>query len=108
MTASRVELAFLFATNVGQKQPSDLKVAIRQFYFNIRRVAAEGESKGELGQFELATIANVDQTPLPFTFTKGEGYDTKGVTTVWHRGAGSGLEKRQCAVQLTIFADGQP
>lgn len=61
-----------------------------------------------LDSFELATIANVDQTPLPFSFTKGEGYDVRGAKTVWHRGAGSSLEKRQCTVQVTIFADGEP
>jgi hypothetical protein len=61
---------------------------------------------GELGQFEL-TIANVDQTPLPFTLSKGERYNMRGATTVWHRGEGSGLEKHQCTVQLTIFADGE-
>ena len=27
---------------------------------------------------------------------------------MWVRGGSSGLEKRQCTVQLTIFADGEP
>ena len=31
-----------------------------------------------------------------------------GTSTVWHRGGASGLEKQQCTVQLTIFADGVP
>lgn len=61
-----------------------------------------------LGKFTLATIANVDQTLLPFIFNKGQGYDQKGTKTVWHRGAQSGLDKRQCTVQLMIFADGKP
>ena len=26
---------------------------------------------------------------------------------LWHRGHASGLEKRQCTVQLTVFADGK-
>ncbi len=50
----------------------------------------------------------MDQTPLPFTFNKGQGYDKKGSKTIWHQGAQSGLEKRQCTVQLTIYADGEP
>lgn len=50
----------------------------------------------------------MDITQLPFTFTKGEGYDVKGTTTVWHRGVGSGLEMCQCTAQITIFADGEP
>ena len=74
----------------------------------MRRVAAGGESRGLLGQFSVSTVANVDQTPLPFTFSGGEGYDVTGAKTVRHRGAASGLDKRQCTVQLTIFADGVP
>ena len=105
---SRVGISLRRSTNVSQKQPSNLEVAIREFHLNIRRVAAESQRKGELGQFELATIANVDQTPLPFCFSKGEGYDMTGAKTVWHRGGASGLEKRQCTAQLTIFADGEP
>ncbi len=107
---SRVGISLCRTTNVSQKQPSDLEIAIRQFHLDIRRVAAKGERKGQLGQFELATIANVDQTPLPFTFNVGGGgYERTGAKTVWHhRGAVSGLDKRQCTVQLTIFADGEP
>ena len=30
-----------------------------------------------------------------------------GEKTVWHRGAASGLDKCQCTVQLTVFADGE-
>ncbi len=105
---SRAGISLRCTTNVSQKQPSDLKITIRQFHLDIRNVAAKGESKGELGQYELVTIANVDQTPLPFTFNGGEGYDMTGATTVWHHGAGSRLDKRQCTAQLTIFADGEP
>ena len=61
---SRVGISLRRSTNVSQKQPSDLEIAIREFHLNIRHVAAEGQCKGELGQFELATVANVDQTPL--------------------------------------------
>lgn len=32
----------------------------------------------------------------------------RGAKAVWHRGAGSGLDKHQSTVQLTIFADGEP
>ena len=51
----------------------------------------------------------MDQTPLEFCFnTKGATYETKGEKTVWTRTTGSGHEKRQCTVQLTVFADGEP
>ena len=52
-------------------------------------------------------MANVDQTPLPFTFTNGPTYETKGVKSVWVQGGSSGLDnEHQCTVQLTLFADG--
>ena len=51
-------------------------------------------------------IANVDQTPLPFSFTGGPTYNDVGSKSVWVRAASSGLDKRQCTVQLTLFADG--
>ena len=49
----------------------------------------------------------MDQTPLQFCFSDGPTYADKGDKTVWVRGGASGLEKRQCTVQLTIFADGE-
>ena len=103
----RKEIRYRATTNVSQQAPSDLEHKIREFHLHIRQLAKRGEAKGEIGQYELRDIANVDQTPLPFTFNKGKGYDDKGTSTVWHRGHASGLEKRQCTVQLTVFADGK-
>ena len=51
----------------------------------------------------------MDQTPLQFCFnTKGATYAEKGEKSVWTRTTGEGHDKRQCTVQLTIFADGEP
>ena len=50
----------------------------------------------------------MDQTPLPFAFSEGNTYADRGEQTLWVRGAASGLDKRRCTVQLTIFADGIP
>ena len=63
---------------------------------------------GTVGKFQLHQVANVDQTPLPFCFTDGATYADTGDKTVWVRGGASGLDKRQCTVQITLFADGQP
>ena len=94
------------ATNVAQQKPADHE-KIRNFHLGIRQVAASKEAEaGQLGKFSLSTIANVDQTPLPFN--KGQGYDQMGAKSVWHCGAQSGLDKRQGTVQLTILADGEP
>ena len=103
----RNKISYRSTTNVSQKAPIDLEDKIREFHQHIRRLAKRGEAKGEIGQYELRDIGNVDQTPLPFTFNTGKGYDTTGTSTVWHRGHASGLEKRQCTVQLTVFADGK-
>ena len=50
----------------------------------------------------------MDQTLLPFCFTDGSTYADTGNRTIWVRGGQSGLDKRQCTVQLTLFADGEP
>ena len=54
--------------------------------------------------------ANMDRTPLPFSFYDGETYNEAGARTVWVRGGASGMDKRPCTVQLTmtIFADEVP
>ena len=68
-----------------------------------------GKQDGAIGPWNLSDIANMDQTPLEFCFnTKRATYETKGEKTVWTRTTGSGHEKRQCTVQLTVFADGEP
>lgn len=104
---ARNKISYRRSTNVAQSKPADMEDKIRAFHLEIRRVAASTDSDGSLGKFQLSTIANVDQTPLPFTFNSGQGYNKTGEKTFWHRGAASGLDKRQCTVQLTIFADGE-
>ena len=62
-----------------------------------------------VGPWELSDIANMDQTLLEFCFnTKGATYATTGDKTIWTRTTGSGHDKRQCTVQLTVFSDGEP
>ena len=50
----------------------------------------------------------MDQTPLPFCFTNGSTYADTWDQTILVCGGQSGLDKRQCTVQLTLFADGEP
>ena len=103
----RNRISYRRSTNVAQTKPADMEDKVRAFHLEIRRVSASTGSEEPLGKFQLSTVANVDQTPLPFTFNCGQGYNKTGEKTVWHRGAASGLDKRQCTVQLTIFADGE-
>ena len=94
--------------NVAQKPAEDKRGAIQQFHRTIRRVADEERPTRPIGRFSLQQIANVDQTPLPFSFTNGGTYADTGDKTVWVCGGASGLEKRQCTAQITLFADGEP
>ena len=68
----------------------------------------DGEQAGPLGKWNPRTIANMDQPPQPFCFTQGSTYAERGERSVWLCGGASGLNKRQCTVQLTLFADGEP
>ena len=90
----RNKISYRQSTNVAQRKPADMEDQIRVFHFEIRRIAASTDSDEPLGKFQLSTIANVDQTPLPFTFNSGQGYNKTGEKTVWHSGAASGMDKQ--------------
>ena len=47
----------------------------------------------------------MDQTSLPFVLDGDTTYQKTGANEVWIASGQSGLERRQCAVKLTIFAD---
>jgi len=89
----------------AQVVPSSKRELIRTFHRDIRTKAATGNQLGPLERFRLSCIVNVDQTPLPFTFTNGPTYEDKRSKTVWVK---EELDKRKCTVQLTVFADGVP
>ena len=71
---------------------SDKREVIQLFHHSTRRLAVEPRP-----------IAM-----CPFAFTSGETYTDIGDKTVWVRGGASGLDKRQCTAQITLFADGVP
>ena len=106
---ARNNISLRRATNTAQKPATDKLSLIRNFHSTIRREAkpSNGENVFNVGRFKLHQVANKDQTPLPFTFASGETYNETGERTVWVRGGASGLDKRQCTVQLTVFADGE-
>jgi len=84
------------------------KELVWNFHQKIRHETAVGPQKKKLGQFSSSNLANVDQTPLPLTFTNEPKFEDKGAKTVWVQGGSSGLNKCHCTVQLTLFADGVP
>ena len=102
-------------TNTAERPSDTLQTSIQQFHRYIRQTATNkqrdllGNQTGAVGPWDLNQIANMDQTPLEFCFnTKGATYSMTGEKTVWARTTGSGHDKRQCTVQLTVFADGEP
>ena len=108
----RHHLSYRQATSVAQNPPEHKKETIREFHRFIRRNCIRGAGKRQrerpLGVWKDNMVANMDQTPMPFVFGGGKTYTEKGAKTVWIRGGQSGQDKRQCTVQLTIFADGEP
>ena len=48
----------------------------------------------------------MNQTHLPFLLDDNRTYEKVGAKEVWVRGGQSGLDKRQCTAQLTVFGDG--
>ena len=89
----RHKISLRIATNVNQKPAEDKRGAIHAFHRNIREIASKGDQTGTMGKFELRQIANVDQTPLPFSFASGETYADTGDKTMWVKGGALGLEK---------------
>ena len=49
-------------------------------------MAKEGQAMGLLGQWTERNIANMDQTPLPFTFSDGDTYAHTGGCVEVHLG----------------------
>ena len=85
--------------HTAQKALEQLRNTITKFHSKILR-------ERKRGKCEDRDIANMDQTPLPFVLDDGKSYDSTGAKEVWCSNASSGLDKRQCTVHLTIFADG--
>ena len=85
-------------TYTAQKSPAEPKNAIEMFHGKLLR-------ERRRGKFSLADIANVDQTSLPSVMDDGKTYNQTGSKETWCASGSSRLEKRQCIVQLTIFAD---
>jgi len=72
--------------------------------------AAVAESIAEHELYGLLTpdvTFNVDQVPLPFAVNDEITMDIVGTERVWIKQLGSGLDKRQCTLQLCIRARGE-
>ena len=88
-------------THAAQTDSKQLAPAITKFHLKLLRVRRRGV-------YQPKDIANMDQTPLQFVLDDGKTYADKGSSEVWCVSGSSGLDKRQCSVELTIFSDGVP
>lgn len=109
--AARHNLSLRLATNKAQVLPETHVDDIKRFHLFIRKMIgneniSEPSKEGYAGKYKLSNIGNFDQTPLAFDFLGGKTVNEKGSKTVWLKSSDSGLDKRQCTVQLTIWADG--
>ena len=98
--ANCFEISLRRKTRCAQKYPQSLGYSIVKFHLKVL-------STRRRGTYRMKDIANMDQTPLLFVMDDGKAYADKGSCEVWRATYGSGLDKRQCSVQLTIFADGK-
>ena len=98
---NRFKISLRRKTHCAQKDRQSLSYSIAKFHSKVLRTRRRGT-------YQMKDIANMDQTPLPVAIDEGKTYADKGSSEVWCAIHGSGLDKRQCSVQLTIFEDGKP
>ena len=94
-----------------QQQPDRYRPAVQSFHQFIRKVAEiedkDNQTRQDIGKYKLENIANMDQIPMPFEVGTVITYNETGARTVWVESLGSGWDKRQATVQLTVHADGK-
>jgi hypothetical protein len=106
---SRWEISLRATTNKAQEIPENLRhIIINWFQFNCRNSQLrDGDYTYDIGRYDFAHIANMDQTPLPFEYLSGKTYACKGDKTIWVKVTRSGWDKQQATLVLTVFADGE-
>jgi len=115
----RYNISLRCSTKRAQKSPEQLEPVLQNWIQYNRRMLTiiEGKSivgipRGPdvpvVGRIKLSEICNMDQSPLPFEYLKGRTYAKKGDRTVRIKEGKSGHDKRQCTLQIAVFADGVP
>lgn len=91
---SRQNISLRFSTNKAQKPPAEYVKPVIGFIQFVQRNSqlqpgdhAVRDAKA-VGQYETHSIANMDQTPLPFEYLEGQTYKHKGSNTVWIKATG--------------------
>lgn len=78
---------------------------MRSFHKNISHVAHEGEQQGQWENLGYIRWQILTRHRFPSALSDSPTYTDTGDKTVWIRGCGSGLEKRQFTAHITLFAD---
>ena len=87
-------------THASQKTPQQLRKLISELH-------AKTMTERRWGRNTSRDLTNIDQTPLTFVLDDNKTCDKKEAEEVWITRDQSGLEKHQCTIQLTMFADGK-
>lgn len=113
----RYSISLRCSTKRAQKSPEQLEPVLQNWIQYNRRMLTIVEGKSIIGiprgpdvpvagRIKLSEICNMDQSPLPFEYLKGRTYAKRGDQTVRIKEGKSGHDKRQCTLQIAIFADG--
>ena len=113
----RYGISLRCGTKRAQKSPEQLTPVLQSWLQYNRRMLTiiEGKSvtgipRGPevpvVGRIKLSEICNMDQSPLPFEYLKGRTYAKRGDRTVRIKEGKNGHDKRQCTLQIAVFADG--
>ena len=78
--------------------PVETEIIFCQFHKHLLQIRKRGK-------YELADIADMDQTRSSFVIDVGKTYETTNSKDVWCKSGQSGLDKGQCTVQLAVFTD---
>ena len=100
-----------------KKSKATLEPGLQKWHATTRekliRVNKEGEYDDKWGRFPPSMRYNVDQTPLPFVINRDRTYhnfeegESQRHDKVWISQPGSGLDKRQCTLQVCLRASGK-
>jgi hypothetical protein len=113
----RYSISLRCSTKRAEQSPKQLEPILQNWIQYNRRMLTiikgrsivgipRGPNVPIVGRIKLSEICNTDQSPLPFEHLKGRTYAKKGDRTVRLKEGKSGHDRRQCTLQIAVFADG--
>ena len=93
------EILYFSTYKLTSSSENLLRTAIKNFHAN-------SSQERKRGTWVWRDLGNMDQTLLSFAMDDKRTYEKTSVDKFWIASGRSGLEKRQCTVQLIIFVEG--